>query len=58
MRLLGSNVERAVRLLVLAFLVEQPAHRLRVAPELRVGLFRLGVGDPFVELVGLQGDYR
>jgi len=43
---------------VLAFLVEQPAHRLRVAPELRVGLFRLGVGDPFVELVGLQGDYR
>ena len=51
MRLLRSTIERTTRFVVLAFQVEQPAHRLGVAAELRVGLLGLRVGDLVFELV-------
>ena len=53
-RVLPTSVERSASLVVLAFLVKKSMHGLRVAAEFRVGLFGLGVGDAFLELVLLE----
>ena len=52
--LLAPPIQRTAGLVVLAFEGEQAVHLGLIAPELRVGLLGLGVGDLILELLLLE----